>query len=77
MKLREKMFLLYVIGGMLPMLFIGIYLILGTNRLLIGQAKQAEMVELELLGSETKELLNTVNTALKTFYFNEKLEKNF
>lgn len=75
MKLREKMFLLYVIGGMLPMLFIGIYLILGTNRLLIEQAKQAEMVELELLGSETEELLNTVNTASQTFYFNEKLEK--
>ncbi len=75
MKLREKMFLLYIIGGILPMLFIGIYLILGTNRLLINQAKQAEMVELELLGSETEELLSTINTASKTFYFNEKLEE--
>ncbi len=75
MKLLEKMFLFYIIGGILPMLFIGIYLILGTNQLLIAQAKQAEMVELELLGSETEEMLNTVNTASKTFYFNEKLEE--
>ena len=49
-RLSARMFFLYIIGGALPMILIGIYLIFGTNQILI---RQAELTELELLGSET------------------------
>ncbi len=72
--LQARMVFLYLAGGAVPMILIGIYLIIGTNRMLVDQAKKAEMTELELLGSETEELLRTINTASKTFYFDEQLE---
>lgn len=74
-RLSARMFFLYIIGGALPMILIGIYLILGTNRILINQAKQAEQTELEMLGSETSEMLRSINMASQTFYFDEKLEE--
>ena len=73
-RLQARMVFLYLAGGAVPMILIGIYLIIGTNRMLVDQAKKAEMTELELLGSETEELLRTINTASKTFYFDEQLE---
>ena len=56
-RLQARMVFLYLAGGAVPMILIGIYLIIGTNRMLVDQAKKAEMTELELLGSETEELL--------------------
>lgn len=37
--------LLYVIGGALPMILIGMYLIQGTNRILVEREMQAEVYE--------------------------------
>lgn len=73
-KIKTRMLFLYIIGGALPMICMGLYLVLGTNRILVEREKRAEMVEMELLGSELKEMLNTVNTGSKTFYFDENLE---
>ncbi len=74
-RLSARMFFLYIIGGALPMILIGIYLIFGTNQILIRQAERAELTELELLGSETSEMLSSINMASKNFYFDEKLEE--
>lgn len=74
-RLRTRMFFLYLVGGAIPMVLIGLYLISGTNRILVDRAKKAEMVELELLGSETKEMFNSVSSGSRSFYFDEKLEK--
>lgn len=74
-RLRTRMLLLYIAGGALPMILIGLYLVSGTNKILVEREKQAEMGELEILGRELRELLNNVNTASKSFYFDEKLEE--
>lgn len=74
-RLRTRMLLLYIAGGALPMVLIGLYLVSGTNKILVEREKQAEMGELEILGRELRELLNNVNTASKNFYFDEKLEE--
>ncbi len=74
-RLRTRMLLLYIAGGALPMILLGLYLISGTNRILVEREKRAEMGELEILGRETREMLNNINTASKNFYFDRKLEE--
>ena len=74
-RIKTRMLFLYLAGGALPMIFMGIYLVLGTNRILVEKEEKTEIVELEILGSELKEMLNCINTGSKTFYFDEQLEK--
>ncbi len=74
-KLRTRMLFLYIAGGALPMVLIGLYLINGTRQILVDRAEKGEMVELELLGSETKELLSSISAASRTFYFDADLEE--
>lgn len=74
-RIKTRMLFLYIVGGALPMIFMGLYLIIGTNRILVEREKKTEIVELEILGSELKEMLNAVNTASKDFYFDRKLEE--
>lgn len=38
-RLQARMVFLYLAGGAVPMILIGIYLIIGTNRMLVDQAK--------------------------------------
>lgn len=74
MRLCYQMALLYVIGGALPMILIGMYLIQGTNRILVEREMQAELSELDRIGREADSLFGTINSLSKTFYFDEKLE---
>lgn len=74
-RIKTRMLFLYLVGGALPMIFMGVYLVLGTNRILVEREKKTEITELEILGSELKEMLNNINTGSKSFYFDEKLEK--
>lgn len=74
-KLGYRMFFIYMIGGFLPLVLIGIYLISGTNRLLVEQAEREEMQELSKVKTQILELQNTVTTVSKYFYFDAKLEE--
>lgn len=74
MKLRHQMVVLYFVGGALPVIMIGLYLINGTNRILVEQAKGAEVTEIEMVRQQTQELFSTVSMVSKYFIFDEKLE---
>ena len=74
-KIKTRMLFLYIIGGALPMICMGLYLVLGTSKILVEREKRAEMTELEILGSQLKEMLNSVNTGSKNFYFDQSLEE--
>lgn len=74
MRLCYQMALLYIIGGALPVILIGMYLIQGTSRILMEREMQAELSELDRIGREADSLFSTVNSLSKTFYFDEKLE---
>lgn len=74
MKLRYRMMLLYFVGGALPVILIGMYLINGTNHILVKQAKSTEITEIEMVRQQAQELLSTVNMVSKYFIFDEKLE---
>ncbi len=74
-KVRYRMLILYLVGGVIPMILIGNYLIQGTDRLLIKQAKNTEVTEVEMVQTQVKELVNTATMVSKYFFFNEELEK--
>lgn len=75
MKLRYRMLFIYIIGGALPIIFIGLYLIHGMSSILIEQAKDAEVVELEMVKKQVEEMTGTVSTVTKYFYFDARLEE--
>ncbi len=75
MKLRYRMLFIYIIGSALPIIFIGLYLIHGMSGILIEQAKDAEVVELEMVKKQVEEMTGTVSTVTKYFYFDARLEE--
>lgn len=74
MRLCYQMVLLYIIGGALPVILIGMYLIQGTSQILMEREMQAELSELDRIGREADSLFSTVNSLSTSFYFDEKLE---
>lgn len=75
MKLRYRMLFIYIIGGAVPIIFIGLYLVHGMSSILIEQAKDAEVIELEMARRQVEEMTGTVSTVTKYFYFNPQLEE--
>ena len=74
-KLRYRMLLVYMIGGALPIILIGMYLVHGMSRILIDQAKNVEVSEMEMVRRQAEEIMSTVSTVTKYFYFDEQLEE--
>lgn len=68
MKLRYRMVLLYLLGGALPSLCIGVYLISGSKRTLTDQAKTAEVTEMEMVRQQTQELFVHGFYGVKIFF---------
>lgn len=74
-KLRYQMFLVYILGGALPIILVGIYLVRSTSRILVEQAEYAEVTEMEMARRQVEEALETVSTVTKYFYFDPQLEE--
>lgn len=75
MKLRYRMFFIYIVGGALPSILIGLYLVSGMSRILIEQAKDAEVTEMEAVRRQVEDIASTVSTVTKYFYFDSQLEE--
>lgn len=75
MKMRYRMFFIYIIGGALPSIVIALYLIHGMSEILVDQAKRAEVTELEMIRSQTEDMTETVSTVTKYFYFDKQMEE--
>ncbi|WP_310603014.1 cache domain-containing sensor histidine kinase [Anaerosporobacter sp.] len=73
--IRRKMFLIYIIGGFFPMLFVSLYLINGTKNILIQQNKSSEISELQLIAEGILENVRTIAEASQRLYFIEIIEK--
>lgn len=74
MKLLYRMIFIYIIGGLLPMILTGTYLIHGMSDILLQQQKEAKVVEIETMKRQFLESLNTINTVSKYFFFDKELE---
>ncbi|MDE7223463.1 MAG: hypothetical protein K2O34_06745, partial [Acetatifactor sp.] len=75
MKMRYRMFFVYIVGGVFPSIVIGLYLVHGMSDILIDQAKGAEVTELVMIREQIEEFTGTVSTVTKFFYFNSKMEE--
>ncbi len=74
-RLRYRMLLVYIIGGALPIIIIGLYLVHGIYNILTEQAKSAEVTELDMTRRQVEEMANTLVTVTKYFYFDPQLEE--
>ncbi len=75
MKLAYRLTLFYIVGGLAPLGMISFYLIRGTNEILVRQAENTEITELEAICGQILEIENTMTTVSSYFYFDPQLEK--
>lgn len=74
LRLQTRLLCIYVVGGLIPMLFTCLYLIRGTQRILIDQTRNSEYVEIQNTKRQILESLNTIAAVSRYFYFDEDLE---
>ena len=75
MRMRYRMFFIYIIGGALPSIIIALYLIHGMSNILVDHAKSAEVIELEMIRGQVEDMAGVVSTVTKYFYFDPKMEE--
>lgn len=75
LKLGQRIFLVYLIFGLLPMGAVCAKLISGTNHILIAQAQDAEKEGVEDMRSAFLQMQDSLTAVSRYFFFDEKLEK--
>jgi two-component system sensor histidine kinase YesM len=73
-RLRERMLLLYFLGGILPLLFANIYMYTSLRSVMIQQAKDNAIEELSVIGNSLEESISVIETVSKMLYFDEDIE---
>lgn len=74
-KIREKMILIFFIGGILPMLTVILYNNHAAKKMLVRQTMESEAAELTLLGDAIYENIRIVSDVSKRLYFDRTIEK--
>lgn len=75
MKVRSKLLVLYVIGGLLPLLIFGFVLIRHGRDSFIQQAKENDAGNVNTAERQTAELFDSICLASRYFNFDEDLER--
>lgn len=73
-KLRQRMFLIYIIGGVIPLLVVSAFLDRSTKNILINNTQKAEIAELTLIKDNILGSMRDVSDVSKRMYFDEQLE---
>ena len=73
--LRGRMFIIYILGGILPLLCVHLYTYQQTKEVLIEQQKEAEIAELGLIGDSIRQSMSVANELSKRLYFDETIER--
>ena len=74
LRLRERMLFIYIAGGILPILLLGIYTYQNTRSVLIQKAKESEMDGLNMIADSMSESMSVISDISKQMYFDEKIE---
>lgn len=72
--IHQRMLLIYLLGGMLPLVTVAILMIFSTSTILTKQARDSEQTELYLIQTTISENLRIVTDVSLKMYFDEKLE---
>lgn len=73
-RLRERMLLLFLVGGIVPLLLANLYMYGSARSLMIGQAKESAIGELTVIGNSLKESINVIEEVSKKLYFDKNIE---
>ena len=73
-RLREKMLLFYLIGGVLPLVMADIYMYSSVRNVMLEQEKQAAEDELSIIADSVGECIAVIEDISKRLYFNESIE---
>ncbi len=72
--LRERMFLFYLIGGVLPMLLADVYMYTSVRSIMIEQEKETALDELNRIADSVIESIAVIEDISKRLYFDEGIE---
>lgn len=73
-RLRERMFLFYIIGGVLPMVMADVYMYTSVRNIMIEQEKEQEKDELSMIAYSVNESIAVIEDVSKRLYFDESIE---
>lgn len=73
-RLRERMLLFYLVGGILPLLLANIYMYRSTRAIMIEQAKENSIEELEVIADSIEESISITERVSKQLYFDKNIE---
>ncbi|MCM1056084.1 MAG: sensor histidine kinase [Firmicutes bacterium] len=73
-RLRERMFLFYLIGGVLPMLLADVYMYTSVRSIMIEQEKEGVKDELSRIADSVGESITVIEDISKRLYFDESIE---
>lgn len=74
-RIREKMLIIFFLGGILPMLAVIIYNNQATKRILIERAMESEVAELSLIRDAIYENTRVISDVSKRMYFDHMIEQ--
>lgn len=74
-KIREKMLMIFFLGGILPILAVIIYNNQATKRILIERAMESEVAELSLIRDAIYENTRVISDVSKRMYFDDMIEQ--
>ncbi len=74
MKIKSKLLILYLVGGLLPLLIFGFVLIRSWERSFITQAKENDASNVMTAEQRMSEFMNSVTMASRYFIFDPELE---
>lgn len=75
MKIQQKLIIIYILGGFIPMMLISIYLTSGMKKILLEQTKTSERIELTAISERINESIKSITKISEKFYFDEGIEK--
>ncbi|MCM1193511.1 MAG: sensor histidine kinase [Butyrivibrio sp.] len=73
-RLRERMFLFYLIGGVLPMLLADVYMYTSVRSIMIEQEKEGIRDELSRIADSVSESITVIEDISKRLYFDDSIE---
>lgn len=73
-RLREKLLLFYLIGGILPLVLADVYMYSSVRNVMLEQEKQATLNELTNIADSISECISVTEEISKRLYFNESIE---
>lgn len=73
-RLRERMFLLYIVGGILPLVLADVYMYTSVRSVMIEQEKDKEKDELSILADSVNESIAVIEDVSRRLYFDEDIE---